>query len=131
MIAVSTEAKAVIIRTTKSGSIRFSSSRTSIPPISGSITSTIAASYPPLRARARPCGPPSEHGDGVARFREQALEHVSHDFLVVDDEDGFLAHSHLWAASVRTCAGRATWNVVPLPGALSTKMAPPCSCTMP
>ncbi len=59
VMAVSTEAKAVIMRTTKSGSIRFSSSRTSIPPISGSITSTMAASKPPFLARARPWGPAS------------------------------------------------------------------------
>src|SRR5262249_17096209 len=59
VIAVSTDAKAVIMSTTRSGSVRFSSSRTSRPPISGSMTSTIAASKPPLRARARPWGPPS------------------------------------------------------------------------
>ena len=59
VIAVSTEAKAVIISTTRSGSIFFSSSSTSMPPISGSITSTIAASKSPLRARARPCMPSS------------------------------------------------------------------------
>jgi hypothetical protein len=58
-MAVSTEAKAVIISTTSSASILRSSSSTSMPPMSGSITSTIAASKPCARARASPCGPPS------------------------------------------------------------------------
>ena len=55
-MAVSTEAKAVIIRTTSSGSIFFSSSSTSRPPISGSMTSTMAASKALLAGEGQPLG---------------------------------------------------------------------------
>ena len=44
LMAVSTEAKAVIITTTISGSARFRASKTSMPDMSGSMTSTIATS---------------------------------------------------------------------------------------
>ncbi len=56
-IAISIEAKAVIISTTSSGSCFLSSSSTSSPPISGSITSTIAAAKVPLRAASMPLAP--------------------------------------------------------------------------
>ncbi len=68
-------------------------------------------------------------GDAVARFLEQALQDVAHHLLVVDDEDVLGAHRR--AASAAAREGSATWNVVPWPGTLSTKMAPPCSCTIP
>ena len=68
-------------------------------------------------------------GDAVARLLEQALQDVPHHLLVVDDEDVLLTHRR--AASAAATEGRATWNVVPWPGTLSTKMAPPCSWTMP
>jgi hypothetical protein len=56
-IAISIEANAVIISTTSSGSCFLSSSSTSSPPISGSMTSTIAAAKVPLRASSMPFGP--------------------------------------------------------------------------
>ena len=58
-IAISIEAKAVIISTTSSGSCFLSSSRTSSPPISGSITSRIAAAKLPLRAASTASRPVS------------------------------------------------------------------------
>ena len=80
-------------------------------------------------------------GDGVARLAQKGAEDVAHDLLVVDDEDalrlvaqgeGRGGHGAHWrAASASTRAGRATWKLVPLPGVESTKMAPPCSCTIP
>jgi hypothetical protein len=57
--AVSTDAYAVIISTTRSWSCFLSSSSTSMPPMSGIITSTTAASNDCLRAMAMPCAPPS------------------------------------------------------------------------
>ena len=66
----------------------------------------------------------------VAGLAEQAVEDVAHHLLVVDDEDG-LAGGHRRAASAAAREGSATWNVVPWPGTLSTKMAPPCSCRIP
>jgi hypothetical protein len=56
-MAISIDAKAVIIRTTISGSCFLSSSRTSRPPISGSMTSRMAAAKLPRRARSSAWGP--------------------------------------------------------------------------
>src|SRR6185503_4816382 len=70
----------------------------------------------------------------VARLREQGLEDVAHDLLVVHDEDRAqaLGSGHRSAAaSAGRSAGSVTWKVVPWPGTLSTKIAPPCSWRMP
>ena len=76
----------------------------------------------------------------VAFAREQCLENLTHDLLVVDDEDaGGVRAGHvvtvcgqLAISPARTeASGRASVNVVPLPTELSQASVPPCSWTMP
>ena len=133
VIAVSTDAKAVIISTTSSGSTFFSSSRTSSPPISGSITSTMAASKAALAGEGQALVPVLGERHVVAGLARGGCRRTSRitSSSSTTRIDSWLIVTSLRGLGLRRRAGRATWKVVPLPGALSTKIAPPCSWTMP
>ena len=74
----------------------------------------------------------------VALARQQRLEDLAHDLLVVDDEDGARCAScgsglrpSTSARLAATASGRRIENRVPCPTWLSHVIVPPCSCTMP
>ena len=108
----------------------------------GIIMSTIAASNGIVRASSSPSAACAARRTLVALARQQRLEDLAHDLLVVDDQDGAVAshgsHARLpycWAASRRSsrvdASGSASVNRVPCPIALSQVIVPPCSWTMP
>jgi hypothetical protein len=65
--------------------------------------------------------------DLIALARQQRVEDLPHDLLVVDDEYGV---THM-AARPASAIGRRIEKRVPCPRWLSQLMVPPCSCTMP
>src|SRR5262249_35115359 len=83
----------------------------------------------------------------VALARQQGLEDLTHDLLVVDNQNrsgshlfsrGFAPHnvpsSYVRVPATRVAAaasGRRSENRVPWPTTLSQVMLPPCSCTIP
>ena len=94
-MAFSTEANAVIMSTGRSSSIFLISSSAEMPSIPGIIMSTMAASNGIVRTRSSPCAAFEAQPDLVALARQQRLEDLAHDLLVVDDEDG--------SASIHVC----------------------------
>ncbi len=69
----------------------------------------------------------------VTLSREERVENLAHDLLIVDDEnDAVGRHVRVPAARAAVVAsGSCKVNRVPCPGVLSQVIAPPCSCTMP
>src|SRR5262249_60589681 len=63
----------------------------------------------------------------VALARQERVEDLAHDLLVVDDENGRV---HI-AARPASASGRRIENRVPWPTWLSQLIVPPCSCTIP
>ena len=77
--------------TARSSSIRFSSSSVAMPSRPGIMMSTIAASNGSARASSSPSAPDEASAHVVALARQQRLENLAHDLLVVDDEDRAVA----------------------------------------
>ena len=142
----------MIISTGRSSSIFFSSS---------SVGDAVHARHHHVddrgieRQRARelePFGGVGREAHLVALPRQERLEDLAHDLLVVDDEDRALASGRdalglgrcspahvqacLFAARDASAAradasGSVRVNRVPCPRLLSQVIVPPCSCTMP
>ena len=86
-MALSTDANAVIISTGRSSSIFFSSSSAAMPSMPGIMMSTIAASKGTRAGELEALGGIGGEANGVALARQQRLEDLAHDLLVVDDQD--------------------------------------------
>ena len=109
----------------------------------GIITSTMAASIGTDRASSRPSAPSDGQPDRVPLARQERVEDLAHDLLVVDDEDGSVAghrsgHTAVGqrprpnrGADAAAASGNDSVKRVPTPTSLSHVIVPSCSCTMP
>ena len=93
-----------------------------MPSMPGSIRSTMAASKGSERASLEALFGAGGQAHAVPLARQQRLEDLAHDFLVVDDEDGGCGAHALFS---RVCAegfdkGSRSVNRVPWPTLLST-----------
>ena len=112
-----------------------------MPSMPGSIMSTIAASNGIDARELEPFGGGRRQAHLVALARQQRLEDLAHDLLVVDDQNGCRCVDACvpGAAAARMTrrrrpaprAGRRSENRVPCPTVLSQVIVPPCSWTMP
>ena len=79
--------------------MRFSSSSVAMPSSPGIMMSTIAASNGSARASSRPFGARRGEAHVVALARQQRLEDLAHDLLVVDDEDRAVSWMSPWLSA--------------------------------
>ena len=109
--------------------------------------STMAASNGMRPRQLEPLGCVRRQADLVAFARQQRLEDLAHDLLVVDDQDvAGTIHAEIAEPARRArraserlsrrspsadALGSASRNRVPCPTTLSQVMVPPCSWTMP